>query len=327
MKISNKYTITIIVLGLFILFAMIIVGVGRVRLNSGNASVMHTLEDSIMIEGRHMGWVNVKKFVALAQKLPPRGTIFTSSDYTIDNDSISITVRNKRLFYGTDDGGYWIDAYKNMPIRFTEDGFIAPITEIDSVIYMYIPYQILSSVAGHVDSISPIRKEERIDNTPNEITIRDKNVLPAEDSSLGKKIQTEGYVLKNVTDILSTKPGLSQYQQMEYMWRYVKDNWNYVNDPAISIDTWRSASETIENYYFVNGKCYTGDCDDFAILMASFARQIGYKSRVVAAFNNKGGHAYAEFYAKGKWIPLDWFSKEFGGKPFEGKRYRVYEDL
>ncbi len=328
MRILNiKHIIAIIVLGLFFLSAMIILMAARVRLNPGNANVMHTLEDSIMIDGRHMGYVNVKKFIALALNLPEKGKTFTNKDYTIIDDSIWITVRNKRLFYGIDDGEYWINAYKNIPIRIANDGFMAPIAEIDSVTYMYIPYQILSSVAGHVDSISPIRREDRIDNNPNEITIHDKNVLPLEDSSVGKKIQTEGYVLKNVTDILSNKRGLSKYRQIEYLWRYARDHWNYVNDPAISQDTWRSASETIENYYFVNGKCYTGDCDDFAILMASFAKQVGYKSRVVTVFNNKGGHAYAEFSEDGNtWIPMDWV-EEFGGEPFKGTVYRKYEDL
>ena len=324
----TKYSIIVVLFGLLFIFLFILLNIGKVRLNPGDANVMHTLEDSIMLEGRHMGYVNMRKFIDLSKKLPNR--CFTNNDYNIQSDSIAIKVNNKRFFYGIDGGANWIHAYKNIPIHITEDGFKAAISEIDSIEYIYIPYQVLSSVANHVNEPKqninhPNRSE---DNTPNVITIRNKESLPLLNSSIGKKIQTEGYVLRNVSDILSSHPGLSQVQQMECLWKYVRNHWNYVHDPAAEQDTWRSASETIENYYFVNGQCYTGDCDDFAILMASFARQIGYHSHLVTAFNNEGGHAYAEFSLdKKKWIPLDWFSDAFGGKPFNGTVYRVYEDL
>lgn len=301
---------------------------GRTHIASPNCNIMYTINDTIMLEGRHMGYVNLNKFIELAKKLPPQGT-FTETEYSVDDDSIKIIVKDVLNFYGSDGGIDWIDSYKNMPISINSNGFTAAIKEIDSVLYMYIPYQILSVVAANANPTSQNDNNQPSNNNPNPITIKDPNLLPPVNSSVGKKIQTEGWVFKNVSDILSKYQGLSQYAQMEKLWKFADDNWNYVHDPAGTKDTWRSASETIENFYLVNGKCYTGDCDDFAILMASFARQIGYKSRLVTAFNHEGGHAYAEFYVpdKNRWIPLDWFSKEFGGKPFDGRRDKVYTDL
>ena len=47
------------------------------------------------------------------------------------------------------------------------------------------------------------------------------------------------------------------------------------------------ASESIENNL-------TGDCDDFAILIATCIQGIGGESRIVFAENSSGKHAYAE---------------------------------
>jgi hypothetical protein len=166
----------------------------------------------------------------------------------------------------------------------------------------------------------------------------------------GNKIQIEGIVFKNVSDIITMSGYQSgdKYEQIEILWKYVRAHWTYIHDPAQSPDTWRSASETIENYYFTSEKRYSGDCDDFAILMASFARQIGLRSRFVCAVGKDGGHAYAEFFVPneeikemrnildnvysingngGIWVNMDWFSDHLGGKPFDGKRVKIMEDL
>lgn len=325
---NKKYSVVILLVGLFVIFGLVIVLVGKMKIQPGNVDVIRAVEDSIMLPDRHMGYVNVAKFVELSKKLP--NNCFTDDDYSIEKDSIWITVHSRRYFYGMDGGDYWISFYKNIPIRIEDNGFMAEIKDVDSVQYMYIPYQILSTVASHAGN-SGIQSAiiHQQDDTPKKANISNsvKESLPEEGSSVGKKIQTEGYVLKNVSDILAQYPNKTKRQQMEILWRYARKNWNYVNDPAVSSDMWRSASETIENYYFVNGRCYTGDCDDFAILMASFARQIGYESRVVVAFNTEGGHAYAEFKDGKNWVNLDWFSEQFGGAPFNGARYRVYDDL
>lgn len=105
---------------------------------------------------------------------------------------------------------------------------------------------------------------------------------------------------------------------------YMISHWHYIHDPALDKDTWRAADVTIQLSH--KGK-FPGDCDDFAILMASLAKQIGLKSRVVGAYSSLGGHAFAEFLLKnrndlsnsilnsfdrfkdeqGIWVSLDWF--------------------
>ncbi len=146
-------------------------------------------------------------------------------------------------------------------------------------------------------------------------------IPPAE----GELIQVEGLVLKELTELnIKLKTSGSQVSQILAIQEYVFKNWHYIFDPNSGHDTWRSAEATLSLKY--KGQ-YSGDCDDFAILMASFARQIGLRSRMVAGYNGDGGHAFAEFllpnvdinnynlkgtdirtdYA-GKWVSLDWFT-------------------
>ena len=141
----------------------------------------------------------------------------------------------------------------------------------------------------------------------------------------GNLIQVEGLVLREVNQLtIDLKTSGSQLEQIFAMKEYVFKKWHYVFDPSLNVDTWRSAEATISLKY---KGIYSGDCDDFAILMASFARQIGLVARVVGAFDNKGnGHAFAEFFiskdfdsklllrgqdcridSNGKWVSLDWF--------------------
>jgi len=65
------------------------------------------------------------------------------------------------------------------------------------------------------------------------------------------------------------------------------NNWSYVEDPK-GYEYFAKASESVE--------VMKGDCDDFAILMASCIDAIGGDARVNIAFNSSGGHAYAEVY-------------------------------
>lgn len=140
----------------------------------------------------------------------------------------------------------------------------------------------------------------------------------------GTLIQVEGLVLKEVTqltiDLSATEHPIHQILLMK---EHIKKNWHYIFDPNTGSDTWRSAEATLSLKY--KGK-YTGDCDDYAILLASLARQIGLTSRVVGGFNGKSGHAFAEFLVdyetandlsritdnrndfNGYWISLDWFN-------------------
>lgn len=167
---------------------------------------------------------------------------------------------------------------------------------------------------GRREILTP-REEQAVKN---ELDI--KNIPEAR----GKLIQVEGLVALDLVQLISDMPSnMQQENQIIRIQRSVFSNWNYVFDPAIDQDVWRSAEATIALKY--NGR-YTGDCDDFAILMASYARQLGLQSAVWGAFNSRGdGHAFAvfkanrnsssltelDFHTDGygqKWYSLDWFT-------------------
>ncbi|TXD53120.1 MULTISPECIES: transglutaminase-like domain-containing protein [unclassified Polaribacter] len=158
----------------------------------------------------------------------------------------------------------------------------------------------------------------------------------------GDLIQVEGLIAKEVYELtIDLETGSNQINQIIAMRNYVFSHWHYVFDPASGHDTWRSAEATLSLKY--KGK-YSGDCDDFAILLASFARQIGLRSRMVGGYDGDSGHAFAEFLLEdkeannnklkgidyridfsGKWISLDWFQ----GVDHERftQNIKVYEDI
>jgi hypothetical protein len=81
-------------------------------------------------------------------------------------------------------------------------------------------------------------------------------------------------------------------EQVAEVWAGVRKQWRYVNDPE-GREYFASASESI-------GNGYIGDCDDFAVTLASMVISIGGKARVVLMDGPKGGHAYAEACVQGE---------------------------
>jgi hypothetical protein len=140
----------------------------------------------------------------------------------------------------------------------------------------------------------------------------------------GNLIQTGGSVLVLARQLtIDLNISGSNVSQILAMRDYIQENWHYIHDPMRDKDTWRSADATIALRY--KGK-FPGDCDDFAILMASLARQIGLESRMLGGFYQGEGHAFAEFKVpkneynnsklknadyredyNGYWVSLDWF--------------------
>ena len=286
--------------------------------------------DSTMINSRQIGNISLDKFIALA--LQADRYDFDTTCIKRDGDSIWFTAKQPKMFLGADAGNWWTKKYKNSPINILKDNsFTAKINVINEKEYIYIPYHMLTCLVdfiGENNSAKSKQKTIQKDEKGNDITFQEKDL--AEIKEDGIKIQTGGWVFKNVSDVITKSNDNSgnKEKQLEILWEYARSHWTYINDPAGTIDTWRSASETIETYYFTSKKRYTGDCDDFAILMASFARQVGLDSRFVCAIGIGGGHAYAEYQKEGgKWIPMDWFSNKFGGKPFEGRRVRIIKNL
>jgi len=92
--------------------------------------------------------------------------------------------------------------------------------------------------------------------------------------------------------LASRDEGSFNIDQVCNVYSYIYKNWKYVNDPR-GTEYFAKASESIENNF-------TGDCDDFAILMAASIESIGGRTRInlVKAENGKG-HAFTEVYLDG----------------------------
>lgn len=90
------------------------------------------------------------------------------------------------------------------------------------------------------------------------------------------------YTRKFAVDIAARYPGNFSIEQACEIYSYCKSRWGYVNDP-VDQEYVASASETI---------CANlrGDCDDFAVLVASLMMAVGGNARIVTV----PGHAYAE---------------------------------
>jgi hypothetical protein len=81
-------------------------------------------------------------------------------------------------------------------------------------------------------------------------------------------------------------------EQVAEIWAGVRRPWRYVNDPD-GREYFATATESI-------GNGYVGDCDDFAVTLASMVIAIGGQARVVLMDGPKGGHAYAEACVQGE---------------------------
>ena len=333
---KKKITKIIIICSAFIVASICVYHTSRPKLTTTGYETkiydLATIDSLIEEDNRHCGWINLDMFVGLTAQ---QGARYFDSQNNVrhEDDSVIISIdpSRRQLFFGADDGQWWRKDrnYTNLPITFpTESSFKARVKQENDAEYIYIPYQILVSLAE-------FSEPEKSSNTPSPkisdnqaITIKSKEDIAKKIGS-GKKIQTEGIVFSHVADILShsQRPNASQKEQMEILWRHTKNNWVYIHDPHLARDTWRSAEETINSYYYSNSLKYSGDCDDFAILMASFARQIGYESWIVTVVGDEGGHAYAIFKDCDKEVPLDWFSDRFGGQPYQGKIIGKYTDI
>lgn len=85
-------------------------------------------------------------------------------------------------------------------------------------------------------------------------------------------------------------PGGTGVRQIAAIHRYVSAQWQYVNDPVVLRTNYYSpADRTI-------ALGLAGDCDDFAVLLASAVEAIGGRARIVHGNCADGAHAWAEAY-------------------------------
>jgi len=192
--------------------------------------------------------------------------------------------------------------------------------------------------------------------------------LPKEDVSIKKaKIKaavdpTNPITRNKAVEIASQFSGSYNVQQLCSIYHFVKDNWRNTSDPR-GVDFFSPASETITLAESIAKRdnatvAGAGDCDDFAILMASLIEAIGGTTRIVMAYDERGGHAYAEVYVgqsdkdqttallswlrsryrcpmvyvhmneddRGVWLNLDWNADHPGG-PVHESLGEVFVDI
>lgn len=152
--------------------------------------------------------------------------------------------------------------------------------------------------------------------------------------------------------LAAAHPGNYNLGQMANIFDYAKKNWKYVNDP-LGREYVAKASETI-------GNDFTGDCDDFAVVLASMLMAVGGDVRINYAFQPNAGHAFVEAnlgssnpgpiidYLRARyeipydksihvrkdrrtgnlWLNMDWFADYPGGPYFrytEGTSYYIID--
>ena len=154
---------------------------------------------------------------------------------------------------------------------------------------------------------------------------------------------TDNIVRNRAVHIAGSTPGSFNIGQVCDIFDYCISNWSYVND-AQKNEAIESASNTLKNGL-------NGDCDDFAVLMASMIMAIGGEARISYVYKDNRGHAFAEvnlgntdvsdveryvskrYYKiyKGNtwyrtddlgnhWLNLDWWERHPGGRYYESDR-------
>lgn len=83
--------------------------------------------------------------------------------------------------------------------------------------------------------------------------------------------KTSGYNMEDACDVFN----------------YVNRRWEYRYDKKAEF--FFGASQTIDSGY-------SGDCDDYSIVMSALLKNMGFNTRVVTAYNESYGHAYPELY-------------------------------
>lgn len=152
--------------------------------------------------------------------------------------------------------------------------------------------------------------------------------------------------------LASLSEGSYNLGQIISTYQYLHNNWRYVSDPK-DREYMAKASESINNNLI-------GDCDDFAILIATCIREIGGTPRIIFAEGLTSSHAYTEVIigetkaeaenvinqlanyvriaesglqsinyrvdATGRyWLNLDWTSKYPGGEYFQANREFIFD--
>lgn len=99
-----------------------------------------------------------------------------------------------------------------------------------------------------------------------------------------------GSYYRSAADMDQAIPGETGIRQVVAIHTYLMEEWKYINDSLfISGDYYSPADRTIS-------LGFAGDCDDFAILMASCVEAVGGMARIMHGTCTDGAHAWCEVY-------------------------------
>ncbi len=126
-------------------------------------------------------------------------------------------------------------------------------------------------------------------------TVSKSRTVGAIKNEINGKVDVDNEITRNAAVVIAAKyPGEYNIDQIISVHNYLKNGWTYVEDPR-GIDYYSSASNTLQLGKEL-GCVGIGDCDDFAILMSALIESIGGTTRIILAYDNSSGHAYAEVY-------------------------------
>lgn len=114
---------------------------------------------------------------------------------------------------------------------------------------------------------------------------------------IDERLEVDSYnsiVINKAASIAADYPGDYTVEQICAIYEYMKEDWRYVRDPR-DLEYYRYASDNLQ--LATEKNCSgIGDCDDFALLIASLIESIGGTTRIILAYGPGGGHAYTEVY-------------------------------
>lgn len=144
-----------VIVGVIIYFISIQAEV-EITPGKGFCRTTYTSNDSVLIQTRHVGDVNLELFSKLIKNVKENSGIeIKRNKKTV---SFNIPETEKNLIFGGDykNKESWLNQYKDLPIKITENGFDAHIKTIDDVEYITLPYQLLFDIANVADEPSLI---------------------------------------------------------------------------------------------------------------------------------------------------------------------------
>jgi WD40 repeat protein len=125
-------------------------------------------------------------------------------------------------------------------------------------------------------------------------------------------------------------PGEYSVNQVGAIYNSLVQGWSYYSDPNCK-ESYKNANLSLQDGVRA-GTVGVGDCDDFAILIASLIESLGGSTRIIFSQDEETGqgHAYAEAYLGQKDDPRlaeleNWIKGEFGKSFIPGMRFEDEE--